>query len=250
MLRKVPSDHRLLILSCSQSKRPDSCLLPALSRYDGPPFRVLRKFLIQEPDQARIIDIYTLSAKFGLIPATRAIPYYDQRMTDVRVSTLKSCVAKQMERVLERKHYTQLFFGLGSDYLQAIEGYERLISPGVEVVLSNGTPGRNLTLLKDWLYCNDSTSVKPQASCPSKIVLLRGVSIRATPAQILTIARRALVNGCDKSDNYQSWYVLVDGQRVAPKWLVSQLSGLPVGDFHTGEAMRVLQQLCIEVHRS
>jgi len=34
-------DSRLLILSCSQRKRPDSGLLPAIERYDGPVFRVV-----------------------------------------------------------------------------------------------------------------------------------------------------------------------------------------------------------------
>ena len=42
---EMTADHRLLILSCSQRKRPDRVLLPALERYDGPVFRMLRKFL-------------------------------------------------------------------------------------------------------------------------------------------------------------------------------------------------------------
>jgi len=37
--------QRLLILSCSQRKRPDPSLLPAIERYNGPPFQVLRRYL-------------------------------------------------------------------------------------------------------------------------------------------------------------------------------------------------------------
>lgn len=40
-------DHRLRILSGTQTKQTDPLLLPALERYDGPMFRVLRKFLRQ-----------------------------------------------------------------------------------------------------------------------------------------------------------------------------------------------------------
>jgi hypothetical protein len=37
------SGRLLLIVSCSQRKRPDPGLLPALDRYDGGHFRILRE---------------------------------------------------------------------------------------------------------------------------------------------------------------------------------------------------------------
>jgi hypothetical protein len=49
--------------------------------------------------------------------------------------------------------------------------------------------------------------------------------------------------------NFQSWYVVVGNERVAPKWLVSQITGLPVSNFSTKEALRLLVQLGIEVNR-
>jgi hypothetical protein len=39
----------MLILACSRRKRPDEGLLPAIERYDGPAFRVLRHFLREMP---------------------------------------------------------------------------------------------------------------------------------------------------------------------------------------------------------
>jgi hypothetical protein len=39
----------MLILACSRRKRPDEGLLPAIERYDGPAFRVLRRFLREMP---------------------------------------------------------------------------------------------------------------------------------------------------------------------------------------------------------
>jgi ABC-type multidrug transport system ATPase subunit len=41
--------------------------------------------------------------------------------------------------------------------------------------------------------------------------------------------------------------VLLDGQPVAPKWLVSQLTGLPTSDFDASAARRVLLALGIDV---
>jgi hypothetical protein len=59
--------NRLLILSCSQRKAPWEGDLPALDRYDGPAFRVLRKYLRTHSDDS--LAILILSAKFGLIEA-------------------------------------------------------------------------------------------------------------------------------------------------------------------------------------
>ena len=38
-------DKRLLILGCADRKRDSGGLLPALDRYDGPAYRVIRTFL-------------------------------------------------------------------------------------------------------------------------------------------------------------------------------------------------------------
>ena len=68
-----------------------------------------------------------------------------------------------------------------------------------------------------------------------------------SPDQVLNIAREALLQGTGNPSAIQCWYVLVDGTRVSPKWLVSQLTGLPVASFHSSEARLVLQQLDLEV---
>jgi len=59
---------RLLILSCSQRKRPDPGLLPAIERYDGPVFQVVRRYLREQPAGSKQLDVFILSARYGLIP--------------------------------------------------------------------------------------------------------------------------------------------------------------------------------------
>jgi len=85
----MTSDHRLLILSCSQRKRADLVWLPALERYDGPVFRMLRKFLRACPSKEFHPEVFILSAQFGFISANQLIPDYDCQMTPQRASELQ-----------------------------------------------------------------------------------------------------------------------------------------------------------------
>jgi hypothetical protein len=71
--------HRLLIIACSERKNSAVGLLPAIDRYDGPAFRVLRKYLREHAERAPSILI--LSAKYGLIPAGQEIPMYERRLS-------------------------------------------------------------------------------------------------------------------------------------------------------------------------
>jgi hypothetical protein len=246
-------DRRLLILSCSHSKRSHPRLLPAIERYDGPAFRLLRKYLAHDMAKVPVPDIYILSGKFGLIPATRLIPDYDQRMTQEQAHRLHARSLTKMTRFLKGRDYNELFMSLGKDYLLALAGYEQLIPSNLQVIVSTGSQGRKLTNLRDWLYGIPAVSthhVRIVDVNQRGTVYLRGIQIDMTREQVLAVAHRALTEGRGSPANYHSWYVLVDDQRVAPKWLVSQLSGLPVSDFHTSEATRVLQQLGVQVYPS
>jgi hypothetical protein len=76
----IPAPPRLLIAACSQRKRADEGLLPAIERYDGPVYRVLRRFLRQHPSKPPGIYITILStclssdrlSNNGLVPGTSA----------------------------------------------------------------------------------------------------------------------------------------------------------------------------------
>ena len=155
---------RLLILACSQRKRPALSLLPALERYDGPWFRVLRKFLHESPSEASRLQVYILSAEFGLIPANQLIPDYDRRISRQQACKLNPVVLDQLQRLLESRQYTEILISVGKDYLQALSGYEHLLPPKVKVVVSAGGLGRKQTALHDWLrnrYDAEAVCIKP-----------------------------------------------------------------------------------------
>ena len=56
---------RALFLSCSKRKSPEAGLIPAIRRYEGPRFRVLRSYLRDAGKDPLLIWI--LSAEHGLI---------------------------------------------------------------------------------------------------------------------------------------------------------------------------------------
>lgn len=237
----------LLILSCSQSKQASEGLLAAIQRYNGPSFRVLRKFLQQYPTTS--LDTYILSAKFGLISGQELIPDYDQKMTKIRSQELQSSVLNKLGTVVQEKSYHRLLICATQQYLSVLQGYKEIIPPETAVAVATGTLGRKLSILHQWLYGHPSQSWKPPtATTHTEKIAIKGINIGLTEVKILEVARQGLAEKKGKPYNYQSWYVLVDEQRVSPKWLVSLITGLPVSSFHSQAARRVLYQLGIEVY--
>lgn len=240
---------RLLLLACSQRKRLDPGLLPAVERYDGPTFRVLRRFFRQEPTDAP--DCYVLSAQFGLIPGDHPIPHYDQRMTHHRARELQPDVGAALHALCAAHTYDDLCICMGRTYAEAMAGFNAFIPFAATITIATGTIGKMQAMLRDWLYKaphahNTPVSLARQVK---GTVRIRGVNVALTTEQVLDTARQALAEGRGEPGRYQAWYVDIDGQRVSPKWLVSQVTGLPVSGFVTDEARRLLVQMGIEVQR-
>ena len=150
--KKTSSNLRLLILSCSSKKRSDRGLLPALERYDGPAYRVMNKFLRVHPSGSQSLDVYILSAEFGLIPSDKPIPNYDRRMTLQQAKELQQPTLSELKRILIGKQYEELFISLGKDYLRVLSGYESLIPANLNVIVSTRAIGYKLAELRNWLY--------------------------------------------------------------------------------------------------
>lgn len=246
----MSSDLRsLLIVSCSQRKRTEPRLLPAIERYDGPTFRVLRRFLQAQPSKP--LDIFIVSAKFGLIPSDQPIPNYDQPMTPFRVEALHPQIIAEFKHILSSQSYQELCLCMGKDYLQALDEYDTVVTSEVGITIVAGSPGKRLAELHRWLYGKSLERQQfSQVATSNGKAHLRGIDIDFTSTQVLEAARRALVEGQGNPVNYYSWYIQVDGKRVAPKWLVSHLLGLPLNAFTTDDARRLLVQLGIEVRHT
>ncbi|OCR01055.1 hypothetical protein BCD67_16905 [Oscillatoriales cyanobacterium USR001] len=241
------SSRRLLILSCSQAKRSQKDDLPAIERYDGPSFRLLRRFLRQQPDT--LLDIYVLSAKFGLIRGDLVIPNYDQKMSKALASELSLSVVTNLEAIVSQGTYQKLLICVTKMYFNALSGYSGIMPDSLEVTVGTGTLGRKLSILHQWLYGNSWKFSEPitNGQRPDKI-LFKGIEFNLTDVNFDEVARQALAQGKGKPYNYQTWYILIDHQKISPKWLVSQLTGLPVSSFHSQAARQLLQRLGIQVY--
>lgn len=239
----------MLILACSQRKRPNEELLPAVERYDGPAFRVLRRFLRENPPEAPHVLI--LSAEHGLIPHDLPIAVYDRKMTPARARELRPQVLADLDRIADVHSFRETLIFAGRQYLTTLSAANALLAPNLNAIPCSGALGRKLAELHDWLYgappeLRYNSAMLTEGSGPR----IRGVEVSLTSEQTLEAARTALAEGWGNPSRYESWCVSVDGRLVAPKWLVSHISGLPVGTFTTDDARRLLARLGVEVRRA
>ena len=241
---------RVLIIACSRRKRTKRGLLPAIERYDGPAFRLLRRFLRQSKSAPTIL---ILSAKYGLIELDQPITNYDERMTSQRASRLQEQIAVTLRAALNGAGggpaKAELFLCAGKEYFEALGNS---IPPGVTVKFARGSMGKKLAALHQWLYASPpAANGSPKNSAgPRQAVRIRGHHLKVNKNEALKIARAALERADVSRNGHHIWYVLVGGRRVSPKWLVGLLTGLPVSAFHTDEARRVLRQIGVPVLRN
>jgi hypothetical protein len=144
-MRSNRSAGNLLILGCSDRKHTAKGKLPALDLYDGVNFRVLRT-LLNAHGWPPGLCIKILSAKYGLIDSTDLIETYDQRLDEPRARQMNRATLKRLARFGKP---SSVFVNLGTDYLPAIEGIDRLF-PG-KVHYAGGGIGLKMAGMKNWL---------------------------------------------------------------------------------------------------
>ena len=136
----------LLIISCSQRKIKTELPVPAIRRYDGPLYRMLRK----HPFKDAPIDIAILSARYGLLLCNEPIPDYDQKMTTERASDpdFQYQVQNRLNLFRKLRKYDQVFINLGKTYMHALENYDwgRILT-----LEATGGIGQRTSQVKAWI---------------------------------------------------------------------------------------------------
>lgn len=240
---------RIVITSCSKRKICDDRLLPAIHRYDGPGFRLLRRYL---REQAEPLDIFVLSAKFGLVSHKKRIPFYEQTLTKDNVDSLAAKVSGQAHVLFDQSSAPKhVFVNLGRVYLDAFEQTINQLTLGSCITLASGPSGRRLSELHDWLYGEQSKlRNQPKRIDFASTANFRGIPISADEASIQALVMEGIEEGhLEAVQNFQSWYLEVSGLKVSIKWVVSKLTGIEVGKFHSDQARRLLEKLGIRVRR-
>ncbi len=111
-------NKQLLILGCSQTKRDCKGLLPALDRYEGSHYRVIKKFL-RDHQWPSDLSIAILSAEYGLFGSLKGIEDYDSRMTP----TTARAKATECSVILKKwaDYHNAVYLSLGKNYLPALQ---------------------------------------------------------------------------------------------------------------------------------
>jgi hypothetical protein len=231
---------RLLILSCSERKNLSASPLPAIQRYDGPFFRVARRGLADAPETA----VFVLSARFGLVHGDAEIPWYDQPLTKARRTELRDQIAPGLSSLANADRFDSAFICAGRKYLHLIDPHLPDLRAAFPVMLASGGLGEKLTRLRGWL---GAPRPAVAAEGPQGTATVRGVRITATRDEVLAMAERAVRSGDRAALKCHGWYVPATDGRVAPKWLIQQLSRLPVSRFHSDDARRALAVLGVPV---
>jgi len=231
----------LVIIGCSQRKRQTSRLLPAIDRYDGPVFRVLRKHAREAGDDAA--DVRVLSGRFGLIAGRSLIPRYDRRLSSVNEETLFCRVEKQLKRALDQIQPERLFVSVGRRYWPLLEEPLAREIAASKLVVAHGGIGGRASQLSYWLRLSGPSS--PQINRPDNPgrAFLLGETVKLSRDEVFQKARQALLVDPVGAHRFQTWFVPLGRERVAPKWLVSILLDKPVSRFRTADARRILALL-------
>lgn len=232
--------------------------MPAIERYDGPAFRVLRKYLRSEPSDPPLIRV--VSAEHGLMTVEQPIEEYDRRMDPERARELRPTVLTELKRLVRAQPVREVMVVVGQTYLLALEGIEEALD-GVPVRIAGETQGRKLGALRVWLYGEQpgppgTDSDRGRRTAPRQLTLvpsgmmtfrLGGRTFSTSADKVLEVARRAAAAGDRNATRITLWYVPVDGKRIGPKWLVSKVSGASSADFQANTARGVLERLGIPV---
>lgn len=137
----------LLILSCSAKKAENTELLPAIDRYSGVLFSVLKKALRENPNLSNKLQILIVSAKYGLIRADTKIPDYNLKMTPQNAALQKETNTLRLHQIIDAAKPESIVFAAGRTYFQSID----FVNVSVPVKYINGEIGTMLHLLKTWL---------------------------------------------------------------------------------------------------
>ena len=149
----VYSHSRLLIVPCSQRKITTDIPTAAINVYDGPFYRLLRKN-IPIFDNNNGLDIYIISAKYGLIEPLHEIQTYDQKMDDKQAKRLKPKIRERLLKIIKDKTYSEIYVNTGKSYSLALEGFQgnvKRYSPNTLFRMGHGKIGQRLHDMKEWI---------------------------------------------------------------------------------------------------
>lgn len=202
-------------------------------------FRVLRRSL---GNGGRSVHVFIVSAKYGLISGSAAVPIYDERLTLKKALKLRLMLPKQWAELPEASVVTTMLVAVGSEYRIAVGPLLAGLSESVHLDYIGGAIGSQCGQLSNWL---SGHQLEPPDVGES--VQFRGLTLRASAADLQRVAEELFARSRSTAQRFEHWYVDVGGLKIAPKVLLSEMTGIPVSAFRTADALRVLRGVGADV---
>lgn len=151
----IANGRDLLIIACSARKKHADRAVPAIDLYDGPAYRILRKQL-----KGTHINptIWVLSAKHGLIWAEVPIYWYDEQLTEDRVTMLSPDIDSFIKRNASAGSFKTIYIWAGEKYLKTLPP-SFLARQNIHI--AKGPIGYKLKQLKEWCISWNGNGHKP-----------------------------------------------------------------------------------------
>jgi hypothetical protein len=129
--------NRLLVQSCSASKRSVDEEVPAIDLYDGYFYRIIDKARRTNSFDSSF-DIVILSARYGLLEGDALIEPYDRRMDRDRAQELNDTVVPELADLVDGGDYDEVWINGGREYRMALDGIESAVDAPVRYVEGGG----------------------------------------------------------------------------------------------------------------
>lgn len=147
-------DKKLILITTSyrlnkEIKEP----IPAIERFDGVYFRILKKYIRE--GKLRNVDILIVSEKYGLIWAKDKVPYYDIHGKMGSLSLSKKSIEKIRQQNLQKlkqivNRYSEIYVNVGREFLKLIRGFEKFTTCKVTYATGRGL-GPKALHMKEWI---------------------------------------------------------------------------------------------------
>lgn len=142
---------RLIILSASYRRAENPEPIPALERYRGVYFRVVKKYLRE--GLLKNTDILIVSDKFGILSSNDRVPYHKPfkgQLGKEEVSSTNEKNLTKLAEIFERNHYSEIFVVCGQEFRKLINGFENLTDTKI-TFCKGSTLGSKAQDLRRWI---------------------------------------------------------------------------------------------------
>jgi cytoplasmic iron level regulating protein YaaA (DUF328/UPF0246 family) len=146
--------RRLVIVSASQRRVLDPNPIPAIERFDGVYFRILRKYLRE--GKMKDVSILVVSDRYGILEANDLVPFHpaSDKTKEVTQDMWASNLAK-LKETFKKTSYSEIYVVCGQKFQAFIKGFEDFTNVPVTYCYGRGL-GPKARSLKDWIFAHSN----------------------------------------------------------------------------------------------